>query len=346
MSLEDDLKMLSTDDPQIIISEPIRFKEKLGIGERAYALLRMREHLTTFTEAMGIGATVSTAAGSSVVAGTFFAKGGMLASGLSAIGFVPVAATPIGWVLAAGLASGATYIGISRFFERSKDAHLIIIPKYINTPLDVIALALIELMLPLSLKVALVDGEIASQERKAIIDFYHGQWGYSDAFITRLTEETEDKLEAVSFTKLTQSLKSYCEQSPDCDRSAIRNLLVAHLAEIVEADGVIHENEQRLLNHIASLLPEEKEENSIGQSLAAARNTFSSGLEKSATHVKGAAKKAIGGTGNGLKQVSSAVQRASGKVKSIFTTSPHVKDGSGETPIEVSKNSEVNKTQL
>ena len=63
MSLESDLEKLFSDEDEAIIHEPLRFKAKLGIGERAFALIRARDHLTTFTEALGFGATASAAAG-------------------------------------------------------------------------------------------------------------------------------------------------------------------------------------------------------------------------------------------------------------------------------------------
>ena len=98
-----------------------------------------------------VGATASTVAASSAVASTFFASSGFMASTLSAIGLGATAVTPVGWVIAAGVISGGAYVGVSRMFEKSKDSGLVVVPKYINTPLDVIAVALIELMLPVSL---------------------------------------------------------------------------------------------------------------------------------------------------------------------------------------------------
>jgi hypothetical protein len=71
MSLQSDLEELFSDEQESIVQEPLRFKAKLGIGERAFAMIRAREHMTTLTEALGIGAAASTAAGSTVVATTF-----------------------------------------------------------------------------------------------------------------------------------------------------------------------------------------------------------------------------------------------------------------------------------
>jgi hypothetical protein len=59
MSLANDLDDFFAQNEEVIVNEPLKFKAKLGIGERAYGLLRAREHMTTFSEAIGVGATGS-----------------------------------------------------------------------------------------------------------------------------------------------------------------------------------------------------------------------------------------------------------------------------------------------
>jgi hypothetical protein len=79
-----------------------------------------------------------------------------------------------------------------------------VVPKYINTPLDVIAVALIELMLPVSLKIAKADGELHQSELVAIHNFFAEEWGYSSGFVTRLIEEYREQLDDVSYSRLAQ----------------------------------------------------------------------------------------------------------------------------------------------
>ncbi len=254
MSLESDLEQLFADDGEAIINEPLCFKAKLGIGERAFALIRAREHMTIFTEALGIGAAASAAAGSTLVAGTFFAKTGFVASALSTVGLGATAVTPIGWVLAAGVVSGAAYVGVSRFFERSKTTDLVIVPKYITTPMDIIALAIIELMLPVSLKLAHASGDSTEAKDRAIRRYYVDQWGYSDAFVARMIEEYAADLESVSFSRLARSLAEYCEQNPDCDRAVILDDFMLHLSDVIEAEGSIDEQELLQFEYLKNLL--------------------------------------------------------------------------------------------
>lgn len=52
--------------PEQVVADPLRFKVKLAIGDKAYRALRAREHLTTFAEAVGLGTAASAVASSSL----------------------------------------------------------------------------------------------------------------------------------------------------------------------------------------------------------------------------------------------------------------------------------------
>jgi hypothetical protein len=342
MSLASDLDELFADEDETIIIEPLRFKAQLGIGERAYALLRAREHLTTFTEALGVGATASAAAGSSVVASTFFTSGGVL--GWLGIG---AATTPIGWILAAGVASGAAYVGVSRFFERSKDKHLVVIPKFINTPLDMIAAALFELMLPVSLKIASSDGELCDPEKRALHDYYVDEWGYNPGFLDRMIDEYQTNLDEVSFARLAKSLEEYCQSNPVCDPKIIMDGFVTHIREVTEANGSIDEQELQRLNYLTQLMTPAAEKSQASQVIDAATSTvvrgyettseaavagvkstgqlLKTGAEKTSAYSGVAAGKAVQGvkaTAEMAGKLTESVSIDRGKLKSFFSRKP------------------------
>ena len=301
MSLTDDLDDFFADGDEVIVTEPLKFKEKLGIGERAYALLRAREHMATFSEALGIGATASTVAASGTVAGTFFASSGFMASTLSTIGLGATAVTPVGWVIAAGVISGGAYMGVSHLFEKTKDNGLIVVPKYINTPLDVIAVALIELMLPVSLKIANADGKIQESELNTIHIYFSGEWGYSSGFVSRLIDEYRDQTDAVSYSELAKSLGTYCSESKDCEKQAIMTAFIEHLREIIEADGVIDQQEREQLDYFTRLLINESEKTGGSSVISDALNTASRGLSQSTKVTSDIVKSAGGVAAKGFK---------------------------------------------
>ena len=237
MTFSDELDEFFSDEKKMLVSDPLRFKRQLGIGQKAYGSLRKRENLRTFVEALSVGGIASAAAGSKVVAGTFFAKTGLLSGALSGIGLGAAAVTPIGWVLASGVVFGGAYAAASTLLERNKETGLIVVPKYINTPLDVIAVALLDLMLPVSLKVATSDGQLCEKERGTIKRYFVETWGYSSAYVGKRITEFEERLEGLTYEPLATALSNYCEVSPDCDRHTIVSSFLLHLEDIVFAKG-------------------------------------------------------------------------------------------------------------
>ena len=249
--------------------------------------------MSTFSEAIGVGATASTIAASSAVASTFFASSGFMASTLSALGLGAAAVTPIGWVIAAGVVTGGAYLGVSHLFERSKDTGLIVVPKYINSPLDVIAAALAEMMLPVSLKMAHAGSGMTNSERKAIEAYFTDSWGYSSGFISRLVDEYSHQLDNVSYEQLAKSLGDYCADSKDCDKETIMTGFVTHLREVIEADGVIEPEEQEQIDYLTGLLISEAEKAGAGSMVTDALSKAAEGFSTSGEYVLGKSSEAI-----------------------------------------------------
>jgi len=274
MSLASDLDDLFGDGKESIINEPLRFKVKLGVDESAFEFLGAKEHLATFTKALRFGWDASKLARSPGVAGSFFARSSILSTlGLGA------ATTPIVWILAAGVLSGAAYVGVRQLFVRSKDTHQVIVPPYINTPLDVIAVALMELMLPVSLKVANSDNVISKKERAVFRDYYVDQWGYNSLFLDRMITEYEENLDSISFAALSKSLKEYCRSNPDTDPKIILDDFLAHVTEVIEANGDVGKKELDQLNYLTHLMTQAAENSQIEMALQAAKSGVSKSVE-------------------------------------------------------------------
>lgn len=304
MSLANELDDFFAESSQEMVREPLKFKAMLGIGEKAYGLLRARDNLSTFSEAIGVGATASSVAASGAVASTFFASSGFMASTLSAIGLGATAVTPIGWVIAAGVISGGAYIGVSHLFERSKDTGLVVVPKYINTPLDVIAAALIELMLPVSLKMANAGGEITKAEERAINAYFSDEWGYCPGFVARLVDEYQEQLDGVHYEPLAESLGKYCADSKDCDKEAIMSGFVIHLRHVIEADGVIHPEEQEQIDYLTKLLISEAKKSGSASVVAETLSNAANGISLGKDYVLDTGTQALDRSRQLLRQVS------------------------------------------
>ena len=164
-----------------MIRDELRFKAKLAIGEEAYQSLKARKtivHLWDTAGAVGTGVAI---AKSSIVAETFFASSTLLGKLTFGVLGASTAATPIGWVIAAGALAGGAWIG-AKHLNSADDEKVVVIPKFINTPIDVLGLGIFNLLAPLALVVAEVDGHIDDRERDHIYKYFVGGWGYDEHF--------------------------------------------------------------------------------------------------------------------------------------------------------------------
>lgn len=236
-----------------IIVEPLKFKAKLGIGEDAYALLRLKKYLFQAWDVSGAVGTAVVAAQSTAVASTFFAPSGFL----SAIGLGATAVTPIGWVVAAGIVTGGAWMGITSYIKGTTEEMVTTIPNFINTPLDVLALGLFDLTAPLALKIAIIDGEIASEERRAINTHFVDEWGYDPDFINRGIAFIEAKLAKFSIKETAKTLAEFQKQNPDCNFKLMSQEVILLLRNIIEADGKIDEREEMAIEQVTNFFKEE-----------------------------------------------------------------------------------------
>jgi len=235
-------------DVETIISEPLNFKAKLAIGEDAYTSLKVKNAAFQAWEVAGVATTAAVVAKSSVVASTFFAPTGFLA----AIG-IGTAATPVGWVIAAGVVTGGAWVGITRYLKKASASRVTVIPKFINTPLDVLALGLFDLLAPLALKVVAVDNKIDAVNRKLIHDYFVKEWGYDPDFVAEGIKYTESKISEFSIENLAQTLAEFTRENRDCNFKLMSHEILGFLGSIVAADGKLDKGQEMEIEKIESI---------------------------------------------------------------------------------------------
>lgn len=228
-----------------IIDEPLKFKAKLAIGEDAYTSLRIKNNVVEFWDALGVATTAAALAKSAAVASTFFAPSGIMA----AIG-LGTAVTPIGWVVAAGLVTGGAWIGITRYVKKKTNSRVTVIPDFINTPMDVLALALFDLIGPLVLKIAVVDEKVDESEKILIRNSFIKEWGYSEDFVEEGMSYIESRLSEFSITNLARTLAEFKKENPDCNYEEMSDEILHLLRETIEADGKIDKREDKAIKRV------------------------------------------------------------------------------------------------
>lgn len=290
----------STSDPSLsdfdetgleqVVADPLRFKQQLRIGEDAFALLRAKKQLYTTWETAGAAATGAGIASSSVVAGSFFAP-----TGLAAWLGLATAATPVGWIVAAAVVAGGGYYGVSRWFSGKTEAFVDTIPKYINTPIDVLGAALVDMLGSLALRVAAIDGRIDPAERNCIIDHFVKDWGFDPTYVARRLDALAPRADETRVKALASDLAQFQIANPDCNAPAMQAELMKFLRDLVASDGVIDEREKFALEAIERVVQEETKLTiaKVGEGLADA--------SKAAGTVASDAASLIGSTAKSLK---------------------------------------------
>lgn len=222
-----------------VVADPLRFKAKLMIGENAYASLRTINRGRELWDVVGTAGTGAAIASSSVVASTFFAPTGLL--GLLGIG---AAVTPIGWVAFAALTSGGACYGLYRLLGNAKGSRVIEIPKFLNTPLDTLGLGMFDLMAPLALRLAAVDGQVDPQEREFLTNHLVNEWGLNRAFVTQGIRAIELAVMHGDIEAMAKELADFLHANPDCNHLAIADELSQFLRQMLEASGELTANEE------------------------------------------------------------------------------------------------------
>lgn len=295
--LSEEQQVHSFDEVKSVLANEERFKVKLGIGSDAFASLRAGKlvgQLWDFGGAVGTGATVAT---SGTVATTFFG------TFWTSIGLA-TAVTPIGWVVAAAVASGGAYYGVSRLFKSYSGSRVDEVPKFLNTALDVLATSALDLLGGLALKVASIDGEIDHSERSAMEEYFVEEWGYDPLYVVHALDVLEQNVEKTRLSEMTATLAEFANTNPDCNFAAIQAEIRKLLVEIAEADGHLDEREEMAIERIENAFRKQNSLlNSIGKSMSAA------------TAGAGAASSAVGKSASGaISGASSAVKGAVGKL--------------------------------
>lgn len=266
-------------DVEWVVKDEMRFKAKLAIGEDAYAELRNANAVRKYWDLFGAVGGGAAVAKSSIVATTFFAPHGVL--GLVGLG---TAVTPVGWVIAAAALSGGAWFGVMHALGGATGSRVTVIPKCINTPLDIIGTKLFDLMMPLALKVAQADGHISDQERQCIRSYFADQWGYDPTFVEAGIALIEPRLDQFKITGVADELVAYKKSNPDCNYAVMSRDLVAFLREVMESDGVVDEREELVLKRVEGIFSEAAK-NSFGETISGFKDGLTSKFKSGAQAV-------------------------------------------------------------
>ncbi|MEZ0468899.1 hypothetical protein C6W91_20300 [Phaeobacter sp. SYSU ZJ3003] len=130
------------------------------------------------------------------------------------------------------------------------------IPKFINTPIDLLGATLFDMMSGLALKVADFAGEIDDAEREAITSYFEDEWGVSREYSCKALPVIEGDIKERSLRDMAKALAEFQLDNPDCNPSAMKADIRGFLEEIAHADGDFDEREELAIDAIERELSE------------------------------------------------------------------------------------------
>ena len=141
--------------------------------------------------------------------------------------------TPVGWFLAGAIASGTMWHFVRKRFLKD-DRKVRKSPKYINTPCDMLALSLLDLMVPSMLRVGKADGEIRDKEREAIFEVLQFNLGFQSTICRGGIEDTLENYPEID--DLAANLAKIARSCPDIDERKFCDHLAQRLERIARGD--------------------------------------------------------------------------------------------------------------
>jgi tellurite resistance protein len=237
-------------DIEYVVADDKRFIAKLGAGAGVYSSLTVARGIGDAASVSAAAAAGAGIASSSAVATTFFASSGWLA----AIGLGSVAVTPIGWVLAAAVASGGAYYGVLRAFRAYENDLVDTVPRWINTPIDLLGSAIVDMLGGIALCVAQADGEICDAEREHIVSYFANEWGIERAYAEAALMLLEQNLDEADLQERVTSFTAYAQENRDCNLDALTERVETLLRALIMSDGRIDPAEEEALRSVLQLM--------------------------------------------------------------------------------------------
>ncbi len=244
-AIDTSLEEFFSKETQVVVRDPDKFRMKLGIGMDAFRYLSATRNL---------GTVVSTLTGGSAIAGASFAGWFMSLGTLGQIGLAfGIVSSPVGLVAAAGAGGAGVVYLTQRVFRKAKGTAITEVPNFINTPLDVIALSLSDLIAPVLMRIGYADEVLCEYEKEKIRSYFVYQWGLDSDFVDGLIRYDEVALADFNWGYLADAIAEI-EKSGDIKYEATADELIKVSREVMQADGQIHPREEIEIENLAIAL--------------------------------------------------------------------------------------------
>jgi uncharacterized tellurite resistance protein B-like protein len=127
-------------------------------------------------------------------------------------------------------------------------------PRFINTPIDLLGAALVDMMGAIALRVALADGAICDRERQHIRDYFAETWGIDSLYAAQALAVLESNLAKATFEEQVATFAGFVRANPDCSVRALNERVEQLLTDLAEADGTVTIAERAAIRRVGAML--------------------------------------------------------------------------------------------
>lgn len=241
MSVNDDLKEFFSGDVDSVVEDSEKFRRKLNIGADAFKYLKKAENLGSFVQILSAGGLAALGANTA-----WLSSLGVLGTiGLK----ISLVSTPIGWVALAGLAGSALVYGAKKTYGTVRNESITEVPKFINSPIDVLAVSITGLIIPILLKISHADKDYSQDERTAIINYFVAEWGLNHRYVEDILKSHEEELADFNYSEIESKI-DLIVKTGDMKREVLLAELLKVCDDVMASDGVICEHEKSELDKL------------------------------------------------------------------------------------------------
>lgn len=129
-----------------------------------------------------------------------------------------------------------------------------VVPHFITSPVSVLAVTLLDLIGPLAMRVAAIDGVIDPAERETIATHFTREWGYDSTYVKAALDLHQEASATAEVRPLARALAEFQAANPDCNVAQMHADLIALLREVAAADRRLDERETMAIDAIAGEL--------------------------------------------------------------------------------------------
>lgn len=234
-------------DSEKIVEIPERFKIKLGLDERSYKYLSSAKNLKEFVE---VASTTGAGALGGLCCGYSSASG--IAVLLSHWGLMSLSvAGPV--AIGAGIAFAGICV-IKYCFYRADKMTMDHIPKFINTPLDILGASLADVLIYPAVKIAICDGHFSKEEYDFIVNSLYDEWGISKEYCVKVVKAALDSIYEYSYQATFDLISGVCGQNKELNRTKIFTDVCRLVEGLVYADGEFSMDEHAELIEMRKIL--------------------------------------------------------------------------------------------